>query len=148
MWKGDRLFPPARKSKKPRKTREFGGFRKDQAGQLITDHTICSISGKPQKYRNTPTNLQQHILAGHPDQWRGENETNLKETKMDDFYLPQANKYVKKYKQDNPKQKKFNEIITEWVVKNKRPLKIVEDPKLIEALELADDKLNVPSRYN
>ena len=25
MWKGDRLFPPARKSKKPSKTWEFGG---------------------------------------------------------------------------------------------------------------------------
>ena len=33
------------------------------------------------------------------------------------------------------------------MVKNKSPLKIVEDPKLIEALKLANDKLKVPSRY-
>ena len=32
MWKGDRLFPPVRKSLKPSKAWEFGGFKKDQAG--------------------------------------------------------------------------------------------------------------------
>ena len=121
MWKGDRLFPPARKSSKPSKAWQFGGFKKNQAGQLVLDQTICSLCGKVLKYRNKPTNLQQHVLAEHPDQWKGgDDDKQLKETKMENFYLPQPNKSVKKYRQDNPKQKKFTKIMAEWIIKKKK----------------------------
>ena len=136
VWKGDRLFPPARKSSKSSKAWEFGGFLKDKTGQLITDQTICGLCGKVQKYRNTPTNLQQHVQAEHADEWNGEQKTSLKETKLEDFFLTKPKKLIKKYRQDNPKQKKFNNTITEWNIKNKRPLKIVEDPKLVGAFGL------------
>ena len=100
VWMGQRLFLPARKSKKPSKAWEFGGFNKDKAGQLIKDHTICGLCGKLQKYRNT-----RHILAEHSDKWKGEDESTLKNTRMDDFYLAQPSKIVNKYTADNPKQK-------------------------------------------
>jgi len=55
--------------------------------------------------------------------------------------------FHQKYRQDNPKQKKFNKNITQWIVKNKRSLKIVENPKLVEAFQIADEKLMVPSSF-
>ena len=78
------MFPPARKSKKLSKAWKFVGFNKDKAGQFIIDHTICGLCGKLQKYRNT-----RHILAEHSDKWKGEDESTLKNTRMDNFYLAQ-----------------------------------------------------------
>ena len=147
MWKGERLFPPARKSLKSSKAWEFGRFLKDKTGQLRTEQTVCSLCGKVQKYRNTPTNLQQHVQAEHSEEWSGEQKTSLKETKLEHYFLTKLSQSIKKYRQDNPKQKKFNKTMTEWIVKNKRPLKIVEDPKLVEAFQIADERLLVPSSF-
>ena len=58
-WNNQRLFPPSAKSRS--KAWLFGGFRKDLAGQLILKETICGICGKALKYRNSPSNLDQHI---------------------------------------------------------------------------------------
>ena len=92
------MFPPARKSKKPSKAWEFGGFKKDKAGQLIKDHTVYV-----ENFKNTGTH--RHILAEHSNKWKGEDESTLKNTRMDDFYLAQPSKIVNKYTADNPKQK-------------------------------------------
>ena len=62
-WNNQRLFPPSAKSRS--KAWMFGGFRKDSAGQLILKETVCGICGKIQKYRNSPTNLDQHIQSMH-----------------------------------------------------------------------------------
>ena len=51
------------------------------------------------------TGTHQHILAEHSDKWKGEDESTLKNTRMDDFYLAQPSKIVNKYTADNPKQK-------------------------------------------
>ena len=75
---------------------QFGGFLKDKYGQLRTEQTICSLCGKVQKYRNTPTNLQQHVQSEHNDEWRGEQKTFLKETKLEDFFLTKPSKSIKK----------------------------------------------------
>ena len=142
VWKGDRLFRPARNSSKSSKAWEIC-LGQDKTGQLITEQTICDLCGKVQKHRNTSTNLQQHVQAKHAE-WRGEQKTSLKETKLEGFFLTKQKKLIKKYRQDNLKQKKFNNTITEWIIKNKRLLKIVEDPKLVEAFQLADERLEVP----
>ena len=81
------------------------------------------------------------MQAEHPNEWRGEQKTSLKDSKLEDFFLTKPSKSIKKYRQDNPKQKKFNKTITEWIVKNKRPLKIVEDPKLVEAFQIAGETI-------
>ena len=126
------MFPPNRQSTKSSKAWNFGGFRKDKSKQLVKDVTICGICGKNQKYRNTPTNLQQHAQAEYPNEWNeGVNNSKLKDTTV----------------KDNPKQTEFDKIITEWIIKSKRPLKIVEDSKLVEAFQLSDPKLSVPSRF-
>ena len=36
--------------------------------------------------------------------------------------------------------------MVEWVVKSNRPLLVVEDEKLMEAFEIADEKFKMPSR--
>ena len=56
-WNGQRLFPPSRKISKPSKAWSFGGFVKNTMGLLVLDLTICSLCGKKQTYRNTPTNM-------------------------------------------------------------------------------------------
>ena len=35
--------------------------------------------------------------------------------------------------------------MVEWVVKSNRPLSVVEDEKLMEAFEIADEKFKMPS---
>ena len=81
------MFPPNRQSSKSSRAWNFGGFRKDKSKQLVKDVTICGICGKNQKYRNTPTNLQQHVEAEHPNEWNeGVNNSKLKDTTVKDFF--------------------------------------------------------------
>ena len=66
-WSGERLYPPnSRKLSNPSKVWQFGGFIKNKnTGLLLTDKTICGICGKEQRYRNSPTNLSQHLASDH-----------------------------------------------------------------------------------
>jgi hypothetical protein len=147
MWNGERLFPPKRRINNPSRAWQHGGFRKDRTGQLETKFTICGMCGKEQIYRSTPSNLAQHLTNEHSAQFaKDEEETTVKSTKVNDYFAPLQKKSVIKYKRDHPKQKLFQNKLVEWVVTNGRPLKIIEDEKLIEAFEIADEKLKIPSR--
>ena len=44
-WEGKRLFPPGRKNNEPSKVWSFGGFIKDNKGQLMKEETICGLCG-------------------------------------------------------------------------------------------------------
>ena len=144
IWNGQRLFPPARKHSNPAKAWKFGGFLKDKTGQLIIDKTMCGICGKEQKYCNTPSNLTQHLQLDHSLEYHDNGGGGGSTSKISDFWQPKSKK--SKYSKGHPKQQQFREKLVEWVVKNKRPLSIVEDAKLVEAFEIADDKLKVPTR--
>ena len=146
MWNNQRLFPPSTKAKS--KAWCFGGFKKDRTGQLIMKETICGICGKAQSYRNSPTNLSQHVQSNHTFHYEGVEEDGVEKKKekatLDSFF---NKKVSSKYKSDNPKQKAVRSKLVEWVVKNNRALAEVEDVKLVEAFAIADPKLKVPSRH-
>lgn len=141
-WNGERLFPPSRKIAKPSKAWKFGGFRKTPAGFLVLDETICSLCGRKQKYRNSPTNLTQHLTAEHPLEFGGIKVDT--EPKIKDFFPPKSEKT--KYKFNHPRQKALRAKLVEWVLKSNRPLSVVEDEKLVEAFEIADEKFKMPKR--
>ena len=61
-WMGVKLFPPPKSNSR---AWAFGGFRKGIDGQLIKSKTVCGICGKEQGYRNSPTNLYQHLVNKH-----------------------------------------------------------------------------------
>ena len=142
-WNGQRLFPPSRKISKPSKAWNFGGFLKNSMGLLVLDSTICGLCGKKQTYRNTPTNLTQHLMKDHAQEFADESVTKT-EIKIDNYFRAECEK--KKYNMNHPKQKAIRSKLMEWVVKSNRPLAVVEDDKLVEAFEIADDKIKVPSR--
>ena len=62
---GKNLFPPKRNASK---AWHYGGFRKKPNGELETDKTVCGLCGHEQKFRNSPTNLAQHLQNLHPGQ--------------------------------------------------------------------------------
>ena len=145
-WDKKKLFPPGPKCKS--KAWLFGGFVKDFAGNLVTSETICGICGKKQKYRNTPTNLDQHLQANHSFQYDTANVKNVnestKEVKINEYFKSDSSR---KYTPSHPKQKALLSTLSEWIVKSNRALTEVEDEKLVEAFTIADPKLNMPSRY-
>ena len=61
-WNNQRLYPPMLKAKSI--AWKFGGFFKEQ-GRLDLQQTVCGLCGKKQRYRQTPTNLMQHVQANH-----------------------------------------------------------------------------------
>ena len=140
-WGGNKLFPPSRKSPNPSRAWLFGGFRKDRAGQLITDKTVCGLCGEEQRYRSTPTNLAQHLSTKHSLQFGVSSSS--KASTIGDFFKPSSHS---KYKTNHPRQKAIKAKIVEWVISSNRPLSVVEDEKLIEAFALADDKFQMPTR--
>ena len=146
-WDNKKLFPPGPKCKS--KAWLFGGFVKDFAGNLVTTETICGICGKKQKYRNTPTNLDQHLQASHSFQYDTANVKNVnestKEGKINEYFKSDLSR---KYNSSHPKQKALLSTLSEWVVKSNRALAEVEDEKLVEAFTIADPKLNMPSRHS
>ena len=100
-WNGERLYPPARAlSKKRSKAWLFGGFRKDKkTGVLITEATVCGFCGKEIKYRNTPTNLTQHLSCEHTLEYEGhiEAELNKNVTPIDQFFKRDQRKKISLY---------------------------------------------------
>ena len=65
-WEGETLYPP--KNTAFSKAWKFGGFRKVD-GILQKSYTVCGVCGKYIKYRNSPTNLHQHLQHKHSVQW-------------------------------------------------------------------------------
>ena len=98
-WNGNKLFPPRRKSSKPSKAWTYGGFRKGRDGFLIMEKTVCGICGKEQKYRNTPTNLTQHLQVEHIGVYDCDKSTDSA-PKIKDYFKPSSKK--PKYKHDHP----------------------------------------------
>ena len=145
-WDNKKLFPPGPKCKS--KAWLFGGFVKDSAGKVVTEETICGICGKRQKYRNTPTNLQQHLQTSHSFQYdtakNVENDNESKKEGTIDEYFKKVS--VRNYATSYPKQKALVSTLSEWIVKSNRALAEVEDEKLVEAFAIADPKLKMPSR--
>ena len=105
-WSGERLYPPnSRKLSNPSKVWQFGGFVKNKnTGLLLTDKTICGICGKEQRYRNSPTNLSQHLASDHAVIY-SDNISSQKEKclQIEQFFLQK--KKPSKYPSNNPKQK-------------------------------------------
>ena len=106
------------------------------------DFTICGICGKKQKYRHSPTNLTQHLEVDHPLEYHA-GSVNKSETMIDSFFTKSEKS---KYKENHPKQKALKAKLVEWIVHNNRPLSVVEDKKLVEAFEIADEKFKMPTR--
>ena len=146
MWDNKKLFPPSVKCKS--RAWQFGGFIQDSSGQLLTKETICGICGKRQKYRNSPTNLDQHVQANHTFQYdtsgAGKGKESIKEGKINDYFKSETSA---KYKPNHPKQKAVRSKLCEWVVKSNRAIAEVEDSKLIEAFSIADPKIKLPTRH-
>ena len=67
-WDGRRLFPPCRKNSKPSKVWNFGGFFRDDYGQLMRNETVCGLCGLKIKYRQSPSNFLQHLQVAHTEQ--------------------------------------------------------------------------------
>ena len=103
MWNNQRLFPPSTKAKS--KAWCFGGFKKDRTGQLIMKETICGICAKTQNYRNSPTNLSQHVQTNHSFHYESLEEDREEKKKeivtLDSFFNKKAGS--SKYKSDHPK---------------------------------------------
>ena len=64
------------------------------------------------------------------------------QSKIDNFMIKRANV---KYKPNDPKQKRFRSNQTKWIIKHKRPFKIVEDEGYRKMVSDLDPKITVPS---
>ena len=72
-----------------------------------------------------------------------EDSTEKENVKINSVFPPKSTK-AQKYKNDHGKQKMFRTLACKWIVKNTRPLSIVEDEAFRDMIELADPKLSVP----
>ena len=144
-WMGVKLFPPRRTQLNPSKAWQFGGFKKGVDGQLITDKTVCGLCGKEQKFRQTPTNLFQHLQNCHPLETGIEPSGQSNPPSIKDFFNKTSK--ASKYKPTHPKQRQLKKKIVQWIISSKRPISIVEDQIFKESYEVADPKLKVPSRW-
>ena len=96
------------------------------------------------KYRGSPNALTQHLQREHRLEYEGAQE--VKPTaKIETFFKSEAKK--PKYKSNHPKQVKLRSKLVEWVVDSNRPMSVVDDQKLVEAFEIADEQFKMPSRY-
>ena len=145
-WKDIKLFPP----EKNRSTVwKFGGFGKDDKGNLVKDKVVCSICGKKITQSGSPTNFKTHLIDKHGsivqpvfDQVAGAGASK----NQPKITLFSKSFTIKKYNNNHPKQKKCRKSLLNWTIRNKRPLGICEDSGFREVIEIADNQLCVPSR--
>ena len=142
MYKGVQLFPPDK-----RKSTSFawhhGGFKKMENGQLDRSKVFCAHCGVDLKYNGTPSILTNHLERLHKDELKP-NIGKAAQSLITDFSAPAETK-VKKLSSTHPLQVKFKNEIVRWVIESLRPLKIVTDKRLVNAFELANSALSVPS---
>lgn len=146
-WNGEELFPPqGSRGPKTSKAWKHGGFKKDNKGNLIKDMVWCSYCGKSLKFLGSPSNLMDHINSRHMDiVIKQEDKDKNNQPKMTDMFNKKFSK-VEKYKLSHPKQAALKNNLYNWIVKDKRPLQIVEDTFFQKIIEDIDPKLSVPSR--
>ena len=140
-WGGEKLFPP--KANALSKVWKLGGLRKVN-GILQKDFTQCGVCGKNIKYRGSPTNLQQHLEKLHSIEW-GELEMK-KHAEQPKISVYSSVSKPKHYPDSHPKQKGFVAKLVSWVVRNLRPVSIVEDDKFQDLIAFIDPQLKVPAR--
>ena len=125
---------------------DFGGFRKENS-ILCKQEIICGKCGKRIVYRNTPSNFAQHLQSDHTLEW----EQALKK-KQDGSKQPKVSEWAvvdgsssKPYSDKHVKQKQFRNKLSDWIIKNIRPISIVHDKEFKDLISIADPKLKVPS---
>ena len=144
-WKNDKLYPPHNKRcSNVSQVWNFGGFRKKD-NALDKSEIICGLCGKRIIYRNTPSNFSQHLQSEHVLEWEAHSKksTSKEQPKISDWASTGAS--TKPYNKNNMKQKKFRNQLSQWVIKNLRPISIVKDQEFVDLISIADPKLKVPS---
>ena len=136
------LFPPVSRAGKRSFVWDYGGCKKKD-GKLITDRVFCRECGKGFVYNGTPGNLMNHLKLVHSIYQKPEESSKEQQPKIDNIFACQTK--IVKYKSNDVKQKKFRASTCKWIVKNLRPLNIVDDEYLREMIEIADPKLSLPS---
>ena len=98
---GEELFPPEglRKSPNyvPSHVWQYGGFRKDEDGNLDKSKIFCGICGKGFNYFRSHNDLRGHLRYNHPNEYTDEKNTHPNDHNDDD----EDNMDVKKKRQNN-----------------------------------------------
>ena len=143
-WQGQKLYPPnQRKISKPSKVWKFGGLR-NLNGKLDKSVAVCALCGKESVYRGSPGNFQTHLKLVHKQEYEIEENPRSSQLKMTDFSTSTSS--CSKYKAAHPKQTNFRSELAKWIVKDLRPLSIVEDVGFKKLITIADPKLSIPVR--
>ena len=111
---------------------------------MDTSVAVCALCGKQIGYRGSPGNFQTHLKLVHKQEYEieiGEN-SNSNQLKMTDFSTSASSS--SKYKATHPKQTNFRSELAKWIVKDIRPISIVEDVGFKKLITIADPKLSVP----
>ena len=148
-WKNERLYPPhTKKCSSISPVWDFGGFRKEN-NILCKQEIICGKCGKRIAYRNTPSNFAQHLQSDHILEWeqalkKKEDGSKPKQPKVSDWAVVGGSS-LKPYSDKHVKQKQFRNKLSDWIIKNIRPISIVHDKEFKDLITIADPKLKVPS---
>ena len=144
-WKEDKLFPPDKRSNVST-VWKHGGFKKDDNGKLIKDKVICSYCGTQLKYNSSPQSFMNHLKSLHFEKVKDDHDDNENssagQSKIESFMIKRAEV---KYKPNDPRQKRFRSNQTRWIIKHKRPFKIVEDEGYRKMVSDLDPRITVPS---
>ena len=122
---------------------KFGGLRKLN-GKLDKSVAVCALCGKESVYRGSPGNFQTHLKLVHKQEYEIEENPRSSQLKMTDFSTSTSS--CSKYKAVHQKQTNFRSELAKWIVKDLRPLSIVEDVGFKKLITIADPKLSIPVR--
>ena len=80
-WKDIMLFPPALHVYNNEDSKiqtsdvwQFGGFCKDDLGNLLKSHVMCGVCGLRIRYYNNTTNFKHHLTKHHPIEYLGKTD--------------------------------------------------------------------------
>ena len=140
-WHGERLFPPSTTGKVKSSVWLHGGFPKDKSGKLKMEHSICSYCGAKIAHHSSPANLKKHLEKFHPEEFSSKTPKSKANNLITNLFVQK----VKKYPQDNKKQKRFRAQLVKWIIKRHRAFKMLNDVEFHELIGIADPQLTVIS---
>ena len=125
------------------------GYKKDSAGVLIKGtRAYCKLCCQTVAHGGGTTNLKNHLRLNHPSEYTnlfpGDENVDEKQHKIEDFARPTAT--VARLSASSHRAKLLTEAITDFIVKDMRPISTVDGEGFVNLMGIAEPHYNVPCR--
>ena len=127
----------------------YFGFSNDSSGKICKEKAICKLCGQKFSHGGGTTNLRNHLKSGHLPEYNklyvetASEQSSSTQTCLDEFMAPPPSK---KFSADSTKAKNLANAVSEFIVRDLRPINVVDGVGFLNLMHVAEPRYSVPCR--